>query len=316
MMSASDEKQIRVNHEGAIGFLRKPVEKEKLDEAFDKMIRNADFKLTKVLIIEDNEIQSENLRRQLSEHSVEVIQAFTGEQALEVLATDHSFECIILDINLPDISGLELLDKIKQDENFEKIPVIINTAMELDKDSMARVLKHTHAMVLKNNKSNERLLDEVNLFMNKLKSPAKYGNSNSSPVILKSALTLEKSLMSKTVLIVDDDMRNIFALSSALQDYNMQIEIANNGIEALKKLDENPEIDLVLMDIMMPEMDGYEAMQEIRKQSRFSKLPIMALTAKAMKNDREKCIDAGANDYISKPVDVNKLVSMMRVWLS
>ena len=316
MMSASDEKQIRAHHEGAIGFLKKPVVKEKLDEAFDKMIRNADFKLTKVLIIEDNEIQSENLRRQLSEHSVEVIQAFTGEQALEVLATDHSFECIILDINLPDISGLELLDKIKDDENLEKIPVIINTAMELDKDSMARVLKHTQAMVLKNNKSNERLLDEVNLFMNKLKSPAKYGNSNSSPVILKSALTLEKSLMSKTVLIVDDDMRNIFALSSALQDYNMQIEIANNGIEALKKLDENPKIDLVLMDIMMPEMDGYEAMQEIRKQSRFSKLPIMALTAKAMKNDREKCIDAGANDYISKPVDVNKLVSMMRVWLS
>jgi CheY-like chemotaxis protein len=235
---------------------------------------------------------------------------------MDALASDNSFDCIILDINLPDISGLELLDKIKQNENLVSIPVIINTAMELDKDSMARVLKHTHAMVLKSNKSNERLLDEVNLFMNKLKSAAKNGDAKSSPVITKSALTLEKSLMNKTVLIVDDDMRNIFALSSALQEYNMKIEIANTGLEALKKLDENPEINLVLMDIMMPEMDGYEAMKEIRKQSRFSKLPIMALTAKAMKNDREKCIEAGANDYISKPVDVNKLVSMMRVWLS
>ena len=316
MMSASDEKHISSKQQGAIGFLKKPVEKEKLDEAFDSLIRNTEFKLTKVLIIEDHEIQSENLRRQLTEHFIEVKQAFNGKQAMDALASDNSFDCIILDINLPDISGLELLDKIKQNENLVSIPVIINTAMELDKDSMARVLKHTHAMVLKSNKSNERLLDEVNLFMNKLKSAAKNGDAKSSPVITKSALTLEKSLMNKTVLIVDDDMRNIFALSSALQEYNMKIEIANTGLEALKKLDENPEINLVLMDIMMPEMDGYEAMKEIRKQSRFSKLPIMALTAKAMKNDREKCIEAGANDYISKPVDVNKLVSMMRVWLS
>ena len=315
MMSASDEKQIRAHQQGAIGFLKKPVEKEKLDEAFHKLIRNTEFKLIKVLIIEDHEIQNENLRRQLTEHSVEVKQAFNGKQAMDALALDNSFDCIILDINLPDISGLELLDKIKQNENFEKIPVIINTAMELDKESMARVLKHTQAMVLKNSKSNERLLDEVSLFMNKLQSQ-KNQNSKSSSVIAKSALTLEKSLMDKTVLIVDDDMRNIFALSSALQEYNMKIEIANNGLEALKKLDENPEIDIVLMDIMMPEMDGYEAMKEIRKQNRFSKKPIMALTAKAMKNDREKCIEAGANDYISKPVDVNKLVSMMRVWLS
>jgi CheY-like chemotaxis protein/signal transduction histidine kinase/CHASE3 domain sensor protein len=316
MMSASDEKHIMAQQQGAIGFLKKPVEKEKLDEAFDNLIRNAEFKMTKVLIIEDHEIQSEHLRRQLIEHCVEVKQAFNGKQAMDALESDNSFDCIILDINLPDISGLELLDKIKQNENLINIPVIINTALELDKDSMAHVLEHTNAMVLKNNKSNERLLDEVNLFMNKLKSPAKSRDAKSSPVITKSALTLEKSLMNKTVLIVDDDMRNIFALSNALQDYNMKIEIANNGLEAIKKLDENPGINLVLMDIMMPEMDGYQAMREIRKQNRFSKLPIIALTAKAMKNDREKCIEAGANDYISKPVDVNKLVSMMRVWLS
>lgn len=316
MMSAGDEKQISAQQSGAIGFLKKPVEKKKLDQAFDKLIRNAEFKLKKVLIIEDHEIQSENLRQQLNEHSVEVKQAFNGKQAMDILESDISFDCIILDINLPDISGLELLDKIKQNENLVNIPVIINTALELDRDSMTRVLKHTHAMVLKNNKSNERLLDEVNLFMNKLNHPTKKGDAKSSPVITKSVLTLEKSLMNKTVLIVDDDMRNIFALSSALQEYNMKIEIANTGLESLKKLDENPEINIVLMDIMMPEMDGYEAMQEIRKQKRFSKLPILALTAKAMKDDRKKCIEAGANDYISKPIDVNKLISMMRVWLS
>ncbi|MEO8794212.1 MAG: response regulator [Daejeonella sp.] len=315
MMSASDVKQFSAQNGGAIGFLKKPVEKIKLEEAFDKLILNDDFKLTKVLIIEDHEIQSENLRRQLTEHSVEVKQAFDGQQAIAALNLDAGFDCIILDINLPDISGLELLDKIKQDSRLEKIPVIINTAMELDKDSMSRVLKHTHAMVLKNNKSNERLLDEVNLFMNKVKTP-EAKPIVSSPVVINSALTLEKSLLNKSVLIVDDDMRNIFALSSALQEYNMKIEIASNGIEALKKLDENPEINMVLMDIMMPEMDGYEAMKEIRKQDRFIQLPIMALTAKAMKNDREKCIEAGANDYITKPVDVSRLVSMMRVWLS
>ncbi|RZK78198.1 MAG: response regulator, partial [Pedobacter sp.] len=152
-------------------------------------------------------------------------------------------------------------------------------------------------------------------FMNKLK----HGNKK-APVQKKSAensvSTIEKALQNKTVLIADDDMRNIFALSSALQDYNMNIVIANNGKQALEKLEENEAIDLVLMDIMMPEMDGYEAMTLIREDKKYVKLPIIALTAKAMKNDREKCIDAGANDYISKPVDMDKLLSMMRVWLS
>jgi CheY-like chemotaxis protein len=137
-----------------------------------------------------------------------------------------------------------------------------------------------------------------------------------TPTKATNTVTIERALKNKSVLIVDDDMRNIFALSSALQEYDFQIEIANNGHEALRKLDSNPDTDIVLMDIMMPEMDGYEAMSEIRKQNRFSKLPIIALTAKAMKNDREKCIEAGANDYISKPIEVDKLISMMRVWLS
>lgn len=180
-------------------------------------------------------------------------------------------------------------------------------------------MQYTEAMVLKTNKSNDRLLDEVSLFINKLQQQPSMSVASAArqlPTKKKHANTLEKALKDKTILITDDDMRNIFALSSALQAYDIKIIIANNGIEALTKIEENPQIDLVLMDIMMPEMDGYEAMRRIRNQKQWANLPIIALTAKAMKNDREKCIEAGANDYISKPVDVDKLLSMLRVWLS
>ncbi|WP_423147316.1 response regulator [Rubrolithibacter danxiaensis] len=318
MMSAGEEKPVKALEEGAIGFMKKPVQKEKLNEAFDLLRGIAPTNLNKVLIIEDHEIQSDDLRSQLVARQVEVKQAFNGEDALSILKEVKDFDCIILDLHLPDISGLDLLDKIKAEDGLDTIPVVINTAMELDQDRMARVMKHTHAMVLKNNKSNDRLLDEVNLFMNKVKSDNKKSDfiPRSLPGGAKNTATLESVLKNKSVLVVDDDMRNIFALTSALQAYDLQIEIANNGKEALQKLDEKPETDIVLMDIMMPEMDGYEAMGEIRKQSRFQKTPIIALTAKAMKNDRDKCIEAGANDYISKPVDIDKLLSLMRVWLS
>ncbi|HEX8607186.1 MAG TPA: response regulator, partial [Pedobacter sp.] len=241
--------------------------------------------------------------------------AYTGEEALKLLG-EQKFDCIILDLKLPDISGFDLLDQIKALPEHAHVPVIINTAMELAQDKMDRILKHTEAMVLKSNKSNDRLIDEVSLFMNKLKQGVGKTISVKSKAIEKGVSTLEKALLNRTVLITDDDMRNIFALSSALQIYDMNIIIANNGREAIERLKENEGIDIVLMDIMMPEMDGYEAMKQIRKEKRYSKLPIIALTAKAMKNDREKCIEAGANDYISKPVDMDKLLSMLRVWLS
>lgn len=314
MMSAGDEKKKKAEREGAVGFLKKPVSKEKLDEAFNKLIKNADSKVAKVLIVEDHEIQSEDLKRKFVEHNIQVVQAFKGSEARKILQDECDFDCLILDVNLPDISGLDLLDEIRSNEYLKDIPVIINTAMELDKNSLARVMEHTDAMVLKNNKSNERLLDEVNLFMNKFRSTGSV-QSSSLPSTGNSG-TLEKVLKDKVILIVDDDMRNIFALSSALQSYNLSIEVAHNGKEALSKLDSKPDISLVLMDIMMPEMDGYEAMTEIRKQNRFKNLPIIALTAKAMNNDSDKCISSGANDYVSKPIDVDKLLSLIRVWLS
>lgn len=316
MMSAGNEKDDRAKNEGAIGFLKKPVEKEALDDAFD-LLSSAHLKynLKMVLIIEDQELQSRILTEQLTGKGVEVRQAYTGEEALQLLKQQR-FDCIILDLNLPDISGFDLLDQIKAQPELAHVPVIINTAMELSHDKMDRILKHTEAMVLKSNKSNDRLIDEVSLFMNKLKQGDSKSISVKSKAVEKGVSTIEKALKNKTVLITDDDMRNIFALSSALQIYDMNILIANNGREALNRLQENEQIDVVLMDIMMPEMDGYEAMREIRKEKKYFKLPIIALTAKAMKNDREKCIEAGANDYISKPVDMDKLLSMLRVWLS
>ncbi|WP_158797070.1 response regulator [Pedobacter sp. L105] len=317
MMSAGEFKADKALKEGAIGFLKKPIEKDDLDEAFSRMNTDQqlayDFKT--VLVVEDHELQSLVVKEQLISKGIEVAQAFTGQEALDILK-ERTFDCIILDLNLPDISGFDLLDNIKTQDKFAHVPVIINTAMELDQDKIAHIMKYSEAMVLKSNKSNDRLIDEVSLFMNKLKKEENFSPNTAGAAKNKTVSTIEKALKDKTILITDDDMRNIFALSSALQVYDMHIIIANNGKQALEKLEEFKNIDLVLMDIMMPEMDGYEAMKLIRQQKEYKKLPIIALTAKAMKNDREKCIEAGANDYVSKPVDMDQLLSMLRVWLS
>lgn len=317
MMSAADEKVKQAQKEGAIGFLKKPIEKEQLDKAFRLLSEHNEYQFNNVLVIEDQILQSNELSAQLIERGAKVSQAYTGQEARQILEHNH-FDCIVLDLKLPDVSGFDLLDEIKLNPKWAATPVIINTAMELDKEQMAHIMRHTQAMVLKNNKSNDRLLDEVNLFVNKIKSEPqkKKHDTGKTQKAKNSAITIEKVLENKNILITDDDMRNIFALSSALQSYNINVIIATNGKEALEKLAEHPEIDLVLMDIMMPEMDGYEAMKAIRQQTKLAKLPVIALTAKAMKNDREKCIEAGANDYISKPIDTDKLLSMLRVWLS
>lgn len=317
MMSAGDGKGERALKEGAIGFLKKPIDKDRLDGAFSILNSgHITYNFKSVLLIEDQELQSLAVREQLITKDIEVAQAFTGKEAIELLDA-QAFDCIILDLNLPDISGFDLLDQIKTQERFAHIPVIINTAMELDQDKIAHIMKYSEAMVLKSNKSNDRLIDEVSLFMNKLKNADDFKPAQKGAVTNKTVSTIEKALKNKTILITDDDMRNIFALSSALQVYDINIVIANNGKEAILKLEEpNNKIDLVLMDIMMPEMNGYEAMTAIRLMREYKKLPIIALTAKAMKNDREKCIEAGANDYIAKPVDIDQLLSMLRVWLS
>ena len=306
MMSSADENEGKARLEGAIEFLKKPINPKQLDGVlFNPDKPDNDFQLKAVLLVEDEELQSMVVKEELVNKGIEVAQAFTGKQALQLLES-RSFDCMILDLHLPDISGFELLDQLKSQDRFAQLPVVINTAMDLNQEMMSRVAKYSEATVLKSTKSNSRLIDEVSLFINKLNKVEH----------LPAATNFDKVFENKTILVTDDDMRNIFALSSALHDYNLNIVIANNGREALEKLESYKQIDLVLMDIMMPEMDGYEAMQVIRSRKEYEKLPIIALTAKAMKQDREKCLEAGANDFISKPVDVDKLLSMMRVWLS
>ena len=317
LMSADRPNKRKIEEEAAVGFLKKPVSKQSLEDVFGLLHKIIDSPVRKVLVIEDQKVQSDSLKFSLSESGVDVKQAFTGKEAIHFLTSDEHFDCIILDLNLPDISGTDLLDEIKNIPAHLDTPVIINTAMELTAETTSRILHHTKTLVLKSDKSDNRILDEVNLFINRIKNdtspvhPNHLSHKSASDGILP-----DHALKGKRILLVDDDMRNIFALSTIFESHQMQVETANNGIEALEALQRQPDMDLVLMDIMMPEMDGYEAMAKIRSQNKFTKLPIIALTAKAMQGDRQLALDAGANDYIAKPVDVNKLLSLIRVWLS
>ncbi|QEM11127.1 response regulator [Mucilaginibacter rubeus] len=317
LMSAGDAAANRVRREGAINFMKKPINTETLDKLFADIMVQSGTRFKQILLVEDHKAQSQALKDLMQSQGITVDQAFDGESAFRMLH-ENEYQCVILDLNLPDISGLDLLDKIKEVDRFVSLPVIINTAMELDKTSVNRLMHYANAMVVKTNKSSDRLIDEVNLFLNKISE-----SSNTQPQQVSSAVPAKPKIITKSkdaikgkkVLIVDDDMRNIFALSSALQSYDLNVEIANDGEEAITKLEEIKDIDIVLMDIMMPKMDGYEATRHIRKQNKWAKLPVIALTAKAMKDDREKCIAAGANDYITKPVDMDRLISLMQLWL-
>ena len=309
LMSAGDVAANRVNREGAIGFLKKPVDTNLLDKLFNDMMQQSGTRFKQVLLIEDNKTQNQALYELMKNQGITVDQAFDGASALRKLY-ENEYQCVILDLNLPDMSGLDFLDKIKATERFKTLPVIVNTAMEMDKTTVSRLMQYANAMVVKNNKSSNRLIDEVNLFLNKISKTA------DQPRIYQKVISNRKNVLAgKKILIVDDDLRNIFALSSALQGHEMLIETANDGIEAINKLESIDDIDLALMDIMMPKMDGYEAIRYIRKQNKWKKFPVIALTAKAMKDDKEKCIAAGANDYITKPVDMDRLISLMQLWM-
>lgn len=315
MMSAANFNQREFIEHGAIGFMAKPVSEESIRKAFENINLNIKKGIKKILLIEDQEFQSELIKLSFAEHNINVIQAFSAQSALFKLEEEENIDCIILDIKLPDANGLQVLETIKSMDKYAETPIIINTAYDLTKDQIDQIHTHTKALVLKSGKSNSRLIDEVTLFLNKISS-ADYSPVRNLDKIERNTNKTD-SLHGKRVLIADDDMRNVFALTTTLQEYNMEIEIANNGLEAVEIV-ENPAltIDIVLMDIMMPEMDGYEAIQKIRENKKNAKLPIIAVTAKAMKGDRDKSIQIGASDYVSKPIDIEKLISLMRVWLS
>ncbi len=295
---------------GAIGYLKKPADEDALKEVFDRIHQAEGADIKSVLVVEDDLTSQSAIKTLLENKDAEVVTVSNSEAAINQI-TNNDFDCVILDLNLKTESGFDLLDKL--DSSIDQMPnIVIYTGRELSEDEHARLQKYTSSIVVKGSDAPERLLDEVTLFLYSVDQKSG-GNSHSTINMINKG---NESLVGKKVLLVDDDMRNVYALSSELEDYDMQVIIATNGKLALDKINEEANIDLVLMDIMMPVMDGYEAMKEIRKDSKFKTLPIIALTAKAMSGDREKCIAAGASDYITKPIDTDQLLSMMKVWLS
>ena len=297
---------------GAIGYLLKPVNLEDLGEAFKKIEHFADKRVKNLLIVVDNEQRQQEVLMLINQEGIHVLVAATQENAYQQLQSIEC-DCIIIDIDVENSSGIQLLDRIYCDENLSGIPVVLYTPRELTPEEDKILQRYENNLTIKAVKSPERLLDEATLFLHQLEA-----NLSKEKRKILQMMHHDKAaiLNDKKILLVDDDARNTFALTTVLENKNMEVLVAENGKEALKILDEHQhDIDIVLMDIMMPEMNGYEAMQKIREQERFRKLPIIALTAKAMKGDKAKCIEAGANDYLAKPVDTDKLLSLMRVWL-
>jgi len=308
-MSGNEQPEDALKH-GAVGFLTKPVSIEQIESALGRIEHIIDRPVKRLLLVEDNLTQLQSIRELIGDDDVETSSAQSGEEALALLKAD-AFDCIVLDLGLPDIDGFELLETIRKQGNLEYIPVVIYTGRDLDAKERAILDRYAQSVIVKDVRSPERLLDDTTLFLHRVESKL----SEEHQRTIRMLHDRESLFEGRKVLVVDDDMRNVFALSAALQEKQMEVLVANDGYEALDQLEQHPDTAIVLMDIMMPKMDGYEAMQKIREQTQFTALPIVALTAKAMKGDRKACIEAGANDYLAKPIETEKMLSMMRVWL-
>jgi CheY-like chemotaxis protein/signal transduction histidine kinase len=309
LISATDERT-RGLRQGAIAFMKKPVTREALADAFTSVRGFIDRRVKNLLIVEDDENQRKSIVALIGNGDVKSTAVGTAREALDLLAKQH-FDCMVLDLGLPDMSGFELLDRIRKVEGHAELPIIIYTGRELTQEEELGLKRFTDAIIVKSVRSMEHLLDETALFLHRVEANLPEPKRR----ILKQVHDADPVFVDKRVLIVDDDVRNIFALTAVLERHKMIVAYAENGRKGIELLKRSPQIHIVLMDVMMPEMDGYETMKEIRKNPRFRSLPIIALTAKAMKGDREKCIEAGASDYITKPVDPDQLISLMRVWL-
>jgi CheY-like chemotaxis protein/two-component sensor histidine kinase len=300
---------------GAVGYALKPVKREQLVDAFRNLEARLSQSLRRVLVVEDDERQRESIRELLENADVQITGVRNAGDALAQLRA-VTFDCVVMDLNLPDLSGYELLETMARQDAVSFPPVIVYTGRSLTRDEEHGLRRFSKSIIIKDARSPERLLDEVTLFLHQMEDRLPIERQR----MLKTARSREAALEDRRILVVEDDVRNIFALSSVLEPKGATVEIARNGREAIDALtrgliDPAAAIDLVLMDIMMPEMDGLTAMRAIRKRAEWKKLPIIALTAKAMKDDQERCLDAGANDYIAKPLDVEKLLSLVRVWM-
>ncbi|HEX4733090.1 MAG TPA: response regulator, partial [Thermoleophilaceae bacterium] len=297
---------------GSAGYLELPIGDASLDAALEDVNERLEQRVKRVLVVDDNDVERESIGELIGAgDDIEIVKAASSEEALESLEQQGRIDCIVLDLKLPKMSGFQLLETIGTDERFTHIPVIVHTGKELTRREETKLRKYAKTIVVKDVRSPDRLLAETALFLHRPQSsmPAEQRR------MLEEANRAEVVFAGKKVLLVDDDVRNLFALASALESRGLEIVFAENGREGIEALKQHPEIDLVLMDLMMPEMDGYEAMRALREMQQFKSLPIIALTAKAMKGDREESIAAGASDYITKPVDIEQLLSLMQVWL-
>jgi CheY-like chemotaxis protein len=278
------------------------VSAEQLNNAFESIAKNHPIK--EVLIVEDNREESQAIHELLASQGISAANAHSGTEAIAMLK-QKSFDCVILDINLPDMQGLSVLKQMKAEASFSGVPVVIYSGKELTESEESKYRQYAHAIVIKTDESHKRLLEEVKLFMHQV------SGAGSTRV----TATGDALLTGKKVLLADDDMRNIFSVVSVLESYKMEILVAHDGKQAVEMVAANPDIAVVLLDIMMPEMDGIEATRRIRSMPGSRHLPIIALTARAMEEDKQRCLEAGISDYITKPIDISRLLSLLRVWI-
>jgi CheY-like chemotaxis protein len=295
---------------GALSYLVKPATTEALEGALDRIKTYAEPQTRRLLIIEDNQIERDSIVELLAHDDIEIDAVGTGADAIAALDAQR-FDCVVVDLRLPDVSGFELLEMLRSHEQMVDVPIVVFTGKELTDQEELQLQSYAKSIVLKDVRSPERLFDETALFLHRVveKLPEEKRR------LIDRLHGSNDVLRDRKVLVVDDDARNIFALTSVLENLDMEVFGATNGKQAIDIINATPGLSAVLMDIMMPEMDGYETIRRIRRDSRFRTLPIVALTAKAMKGDREKCLEAGASDYIAKPVNTEQLLSLLRVWL-
>jgi HAMP domain-containing protein/CheY-like chemotaxis protein len=295
---------------GAFSFVTKPTTPEGLEAAFSRIKQYATGRRKRLLIVEDNEAEQMSIRELLGHDDIDVSIASTGSEALSAIQ-EQPFDCMVLDLRLPDMSGFEVLERLRERGESSDLPVIVFTGKELSAEEDSQLHLLARSVVVKGVESPERLLDETALFLHRVV----YDLPPEKQKMLERLHRSDEALIGKKVLVVDDDVRNIFALSSVLERRGMVVLTAGTGREAIKILESTPDMAIVLMDVMMPEMDGYETMQVMRQNTAFRRLPIIALTAKAMKGDREKCLEAGASEYLAKPVNTDQLLAALRMWL-
>ncbi|SLM47360.1 GAF sensor hybrid histidine kinase [Nitrospira japonica] len=309
IISLEEERQHGLSH-GAFSYMVKPVTTEGLESCFDRIRNFITPHLKRLLVVEDNELESRSIRELLLHDDIEIVEAGTGAAALQGLRT-QPFDCCVLDLRLPDMSGFDLLDQIKTDPELGNVPIVVFTGKDLSPEEERRLKAVAKSIVMKDVQSPERLFDETALFLHRVVADLPEPKQQ----LLARLHDSNEVLRGHKVLVVDDDARNIFALTTVLENQEMDVVSATNGRQAIDIIHDASNLSVVLMDIMMPEMDGYATIREIRKHPQFRSLPILALTAKAMKGDREKCLEAGASDYVAKPVNTDQLLSMLRVWL-